>query len=141
MSCPLIRCALGFESQTPEGECCAECVPTPPPPPDPTTVDECALIPDPGPCRASLPRFYFNDTTQTCKQFTYGGCLGNDNRFCTSKDCLEACSSTTPTVPGEDNFGVCIRSVLQGIGSHIAASSQLFITSQSYTVLHEVNTA
>ena len=99
VSCPLIRCAPNFESQIPEGECCAECVPTPPPP-NPF-VDECALSPDPGPCRASLQRFFFNDTAQTCQKFVYGGCLGNDNRFCSLSDCLEACASVTPTEPGE----------------------------------------
>jgi len=41
------------------------------------TLDErCMLDPDPGPCRGSMPRFYFDREEGICKQFIYGGCQG-----------------------------------------------------------------
>uniref|UniRef100_A0A0K8R4Y0 Putative salivary kunitz domain protein n=1 Tax=Ixodes ricinus TaxID=34613 RepID=A0A0K8R4Y0_IXORI len=36
----------------------------------------CALPPDDGPCRARIPSYYFDN--QTCREFMYGGCEGND---------------------------------------------------------------
>ena len=36
----------------------------------------CDLLPDPGPCFAAIPKFYFDSETQECKEFTWGGCGG-----------------------------------------------------------------
>lgn len=33
-------------------------------------------------------RWYFKSDTRSCLQFDYGGCLGNENRYATLKDCL-----------------------------------------------------
>ncbi|XP_073920833.1 tissue factor pathway inhibitor 2 isoform X2 [Castor canadensis] len=48
----------------------------------------CFLRPDNGPCRALIPRYYYDRHTQNCLKFTYGGCLGNANNF----ESLEACN-------------------------------------------------
>ncbi|XP_036392486.1 kunitz-type protease inhibitor 2 [Megalops cyprinoides] len=45
-----------------------------------------------GPCRAHFRMFYFDPATQTCKQFTYGGCQGNANRYGTEEECMAKCS-------------------------------------------------
>ncbi|KAF7699995.1 kunitz-type protease inhibitor 2 [Silurus meridionalis] len=45
-----------------------------------------------GLCRASMPRFYYDVTDQTCKRFVYGGCGGNQNNFKTQEECLNACN-------------------------------------------------
>ena len=36
-------------------------------------VDACLQEKSVGPCRARIPRYYFNSITQKCKQFHYGG--------------------------------------------------------------------
>jgi hypothetical protein len=36
----------------------------------------CELLPDPGPCFAAIPKFYFDSAAQECKEFTWGGCGG-----------------------------------------------------------------
>ncbi|KAL1476687.1 hypothetical protein MTO96_018238 [Rhipicephalus appendiculatus] len=51
----------------------------------------CYAPPDQGPCRASITRYYFDNDTQTCKQFTYGGCEGNQNNYETAEQCKASC--------------------------------------------------
>ncbi len=46
-----------------------------------------------GPCRARLPRYYFNSVTQKCKLFYYGGCGGNENNFMSKQFCEKKCVS------------------------------------------------
>ncbi|KAM4688227.1 tissue factor pathway inhibitor 2 isoform 2-T2 [Discoglossus pictus] len=46
---------------------------------------------DEGPCRALLPRYYYNRFTQTCEEFFYGGCDGNENNFLHLEDCEKTC--------------------------------------------------
>ncbi|XP_056613650.1 kunitz-type protease inhibitor 2 [Triplophysa dalaica] len=56
------------------------------------TTDDCRLPSVVGKCRAAFPRFYYNVTSQTCQQFVYGGCGGNNNNFETQEACETACS-------------------------------------------------
>ncbi|XP_067000204.2 kappaPI-actitoxin-Avd3c [Anabrus simplex] len=51
----------------------------------------CLLPYDVGPCRAGMPRYYYNAATNICERFTYGGCRGNENNFRTPKECVETC--------------------------------------------------
>nr|AYV89145.1 papilin-like protein [Tetranychus truncatus] len=55
----------------------------------------CKLAPQPGPCYSYNPRYFFNDETETCELFIYGGCQGNGNNFETQKDCMSLCSLTS----------------------------------------------
>ena len=54
--------------------------------------DPCTLSPERGPCTASIIRYYYNVTTQTCQQFLYGGCFPNENNFFNQHDCEDKCS-------------------------------------------------
>ena len=65
----------------------------------------CLLPVDPGPCRASFPRYYYDIDKQDCLLFTYGGCQGNANNFMTYQDCLNACQ---PIVPTTSEWGLII---------------------------------
>ena len=65
----------------------------------------CLLPKSVGPCTQSLHRFYFNDQSQTCEAFVFGGCRGNSNNFITLQDCNERCkpaSNTTNTLVDND---------------------------------------
>ena len=44
-----------------------------------------------GPCRGSFKRWFYETSTKTCKEFVYGGCRGNDNRFNTKEECEGVC--------------------------------------------------
>ena len=35
--------------------------------------------------------YYFDGLTGTCAEFTYGGCMGNENRFPTRQECEKTC--------------------------------------------------
>ncbi|KAK7171702.1 hypothetical protein R3I93_004108 [Phoxinus phoxinus] len=61
-------------------------------------TDLCHLPSAVGKCRAAFPRFYYDVTNQTCKQFIYGGCEGNDNNFNTQEECEALCSGVTGSV-------------------------------------------
>ena len=36
----------------------------------------CVLEPDPGFCKANIPKYYFDETTNSCQEFVWGGCNG-----------------------------------------------------------------
>lgn len=48
--------------------------------------ERCTLEPDPGPCRAAMPRYYYDAESGTCKEFIWGGCHGT-----VPFETLEAC--------------------------------------------------
>lgn len=56
-------------------------------------ADMCGLEVDPGPCRASIPAWYFNSQSGRCEAFSYGGCDGNANRFYSEEQCERQCGS------------------------------------------------
>lgn len=46
---------------------------------------------DSGPCSGSILRWNFDPKIRICKQFVYGGCKGNVNRFRTEDECVKRC--------------------------------------------------
>lgn len=44
-----------------------------------------------GDCRATIPKFYFDNKEGKCKEFFYSGCYGNENNFDTDIECIAAC--------------------------------------------------
>lgn len=56
-----------------------------------TFSDACSLPVEPGPCRKSLGRWYYNTFHLRCIHFAYGGCEGNANRFMSQEECMSQC--------------------------------------------------
>ena len=54
-------------------------------------ADPCQQEKDDGPCRAAMPRWFFNKQTQSCQEFLYGGCQGNKNNFRSQAECQLQC--------------------------------------------------
>ena len=52
--------------------------------------NNCALEPDPGNCKASFPRYYYDRVDKMCKEFIWGGCYGVVP-FVTLEKCQESC--------------------------------------------------
>ncbi|XP_026860990.2 kunitz-type protease inhibitor 1-like [Electrophorus electricus] len=55
----------------------------------------CVDPPITGPCRASMPRWYYDPLNLKCHRFIYGGCSGNKNNFDKKDTCMKACSDVT----------------------------------------------
>ena len=51
----------------------------------------CELPPETGPCKAYMPRWFFNTTSGACEEFIYGGCQGNANNFDSLSECENIC--------------------------------------------------
>ena len=55
-------------------------------------IDRCHLPQVVGDCDAAFRRYWYDSATGVCREFTYGGCGGNDNNFETIGECLDVCS-------------------------------------------------
>ena len=55
-------------------------------------ADLCSLPPETGPCKGYFRRYFYNESSEQCEQFVYGGCRGNDNNFETVEECEAKCS-------------------------------------------------
>ena len=62
----------------------------------------CSRPKEVGPCRAALPRFYWDQAKEQCLPFTYGGCKGNANNF----ETLDACLASCPSMPRPDQRSI-----------------------------------
>lgn len=52
----------------------------------------CTMSADGGSCRGTYKRFFYDPSRQSCIEFEYGGCRGNQNNFLTSELCMKSCS-------------------------------------------------
>ena len=96
----------------------------------------CDLEPDPGPCFAAIPAYYFNQDSQSCAEFIYGGCAGVVP-FWTLEECESVCPSDGFN-PNElcDSIIVSLSSVIQpelgGVGVITISMSSIFTTSYTF---------
>uniref|UniRef100_A0A182PGJ0 Papilin n=1 Tax=Anopheles epiroticus TaxID=199890 RepID=A0A182PGJ0_9DIPT len=67
----------------------------------PTGKDVCQLPKISGPCTGHYNMWYYDAERNMCSQFTYGGCLGNANRFEKLEDCKAMCSVDDSKPPCE----------------------------------------
>ncbi|XP_075722207.1 actinia tenebrosa protease inhibitors isoform X2 [Rhipicephalus microplus] len=67
----------------------------------------CRRPPYSGPCKAAFTRFYYDAATNTCRQFTYGGCKSNGNNFVSGTACMKACASSIPVSPRPEIAARC----------------------------------
>lgn len=55
----------------------------------------CVLSLSQGSCREYIIRWYYDKQANSCAQFWYGGCEGNENRFNTEEECKKMCVLTS----------------------------------------------
>lgn len=58
-------------------------------------ADPCSMKPEVGHCKAAIPRFFYDETAQVCRQFIWSGCQGRVP-FETLEACEAACAPDTP---------------------------------------------
>lgn len=51
----------------------------------------CTMEPDVGACRGTYSRYYYDASKQSCEEFEYGGCRGNQNNFLSRELCMSTC--------------------------------------------------
>ena len=96
----------------------------------------CELEPDPGPCFAAIPAYYFNQDSQSCAEFTYGGCAGVVP-FWTLEECESECESDGFN-PSDlcDSIIVSLSSVIQpelgSVGIITISMSSIYTTSYTF---------
>ncbi|CAI5451245.1 unnamed protein product [Caenorhabditis angaria] len=52
-----------------------------------------------GPCQGNVARFFYNEDSQKCEQFTYSGCGGNGNNYETRESCEDRCAPPPVGLP------------------------------------------
>ena len=50
-----------------------------------------------GPCHGRWKRYWYDSDNNTCKEFIYGGCDGNENNFHTRTMCETVCAKPNVT--------------------------------------------
>lgn len=57
-------------------------------------IDICSLDEDRGSCNNMTTKYFYDRVNGVCRQFMYGGCGGNENRFSSKKECEQQCYDT-----------------------------------------------
>ena len=86
----------------------------------------CDLPPETGPCKRNLRQYYFDRASGQCKTFTYGGCLGNANRFQTETECKIKCG-------GKFNFILSFVTLLNFVFRWRKLYHNIFFTLHNFT--------
>jgi|TARA_R100000687_G_C6345530_1_gene116307 hypothetical protein len=67
-----------------------------------TLPDACYQAPETGMCKAAFQRYYYDQESDSCKSFTWGGCKGSVP-FDTQDACVQTCnaSNSEPANPAK----------------------------------------
>ncbi|GMT09209.1 hypothetical protein PFISCL1PPCAC_506 [Pristionchus fissidentatus] len=60
----------------------------------PAGTNVCEMATDAGPCSDAVTMWHYDMSARACRQFTFGGCRGNGNRFLTRQACESRCAHT-----------------------------------------------
>jgi len=66
----------------------------------------CTMPYEAGSCGHTHVRYYYDAGERTCKQFSYSGCLGNDNNFLNFVDCMTVCGRFSSSPSGMSTAAV-----------------------------------
>ncbi|XP_070137591.1 papilin isoform X5 [Drosophila bipectinata] len=84
--------------------------------------DICEIPAEVGECANYEAAWYYDTGDQSCRQFYYGGCGGNENRFTSEEACLARCERkpepTTTPQPAPSSLHICDEAVDAGSDSN-----------------------
>ncbi|XP_021914576.1 papilin isoform X2 [Zootermopsis nevadensis] len=92
------RCESGYNTPEPEEE---------------FRTEWCFLHDDHGPCSDSIAKWFYDSRDGVCKQFLYGGCQGNKNKFSAREECEERCGTVQDACDLPRVVGPCSGSIVQ----------------------------
>ena len=75
-----------------------------------------------GPCRAVMPRWYFDLSKGKCVRFIYGGCGGNRNNFESEDYCMAVCKAMSKSRHAGSVQQTVLSGVLSFLAVHVTAS-------------------
>lgn len=76
-------------------------------------IEHCRLPQDHGPCYNNEIRWWYDSKDGVCKEFYYGGCEGNSNRFASRQECETNCWNSQSICSLPQVRGPCSRSFPQ----------------------------
>lgn len=82
----------------------------------PPDADPYTLVPDPGPCEAAMPRYYYAPAARMCKEFLWGGC-GGVVPFETMEECTAGAPAADAEATGADDGSEAQASASEAGGS------------------------
>ncbi|XP_033628590.1 papilin-like [Asterias rubens] len=89
--------------------------------------DVCSFPKSSGPCLAYFAMWYYDTEERQCRQFIYGGCQGNGNRFQTQEECEQSCDAQVSTTVEPSSLCEVTKSEAQSgglLGSFIPQCSE-----------------
>lgn len=93
-----------------EDDCKAVCV-------EPEEPESCTLPKVKGSCNETVPSWYYDATSRSCRPFTYGGCLGNNNRFTSIEKCEKKCFKPDFLSLTDKSFALPNWMIYAGVGT------------------------
>ena len=63
--------------------------------------EACHQAPDSGQCRAAIPGYYYDSESESCQEFTWGGCEGKVP-FETMDECMATCYAPAPDLTDQE---------------------------------------
>lgn len=67
---------------------------------------DCTSPQEIGRCRGAFERWHYNQETNLCETFIYGGCGGNGNNYMSEKACTKRCIRESSNNSDEDTFNI-----------------------------------
>lgn len=87
-----------------------------------------------GPCRAVMPRWYFDLSKGKCVRFIYGGCGGNRNNFESEDYCMAVCKAMSKSRLVLALHSSAILSSLLSLLAVLVTASVMFMLTEVFAV-------
>ena len=80
--------------------------------------ESCKQPSEAGTCYNYTIRYFFDQQSQACTAFYYGGCEGNDNNFVSQEDCEAVCTDKIPEKGHDGEHGSDGQESHEGYETH-----------------------
>ncbi|XP_065188681.1 zonadhesin-like isoform X3 [Sycon ciliatum] len=85
VQCMVKECPTGYEHAFIDSQCCPVCLRY--------LANNCREPKSVGPCKALIPRWFYNTDSDQCERFDWGGCRPNNNNWREESACQRSCNT------------------------------------------------